>query len=117
MNASRLVDVPTGRQSPVREHLRIEAYGTDPGPVGRPLGRFRDTRDEVGYRGYAGIADVDRCELGTGEREMVVRVDEAGQDRSATDVDHLSVGRRRGADGIVAPDRHDPLRGDGDAAR
>ncbi len=113
----RLVEVPAGRQAPVAEHLRVHADGADPLAVRRPLGGLGDPADEVRDRRDARVANVDRGELRAGEGQVVMGVDEAGQDRPARRVDLQAVRRGGGEDGVVVADGDDPVADDRDAAR
>ena len=116
MYAGRLVEVPARRETTVRELLGVDADGPDPGPVRGSLGDLGDARDEIRDRRDARIAHVDRRELGAGEGEVVVRVDEARQDRATVDVDLEGVrGRHRSHRGVTT-DRDDPLADDRHAA-
>ena len=91
VDTRRLVEVPAGRQPAVPEHLRVHSDRADPRPVGRALRGFGDALDEIGDGGDSRIADVDGGELCAREREMVVCVDEARQDRSPADIDPARV--------------------------
>ena len=85
-----------------------------PSGVRSAASAIRATRSAIGAD--ARVAHVDRGELCAGEGEVVMRVDEAGQDRPPTDVDQPGVGRGGGADGVVAADGDDAVADDRDAA-
>ncbi len=116
MDSRRLVEVPAGRQAAVAEQLRVHPDGADPLAIGCPFGRLGDPGDEVSDGRHAGVSRVDRGQLRAGEREVVMRVDEARQDRPPGDVDHLRIGRSGGTRGVVAADGDDPVADDRDAA-
>ena len=117
MDPRRLVEVPARRQPPVDERLRVHADGADPPAVGRPLGGFGDSADEVPDRRHARIAHVDGGELGAGEGEVVMSIDEAGHDRAAGNVNSPAVRWGGGQGGVVIADGDDPVADDRDRAR
>ena len=114
MDARRLVEVPAGRQPAVAEHLRVHADGPDPWPSGvrSAASAIRPTRSCD--RRHARIAHVDGGELGAGEGQVVMGIDEAGHDRAAGNVDSPAVRRGGGQGGVVVADGDDPVADDRD---
>ena len=105
MDARRLVEVPAGRKPAVGEHLRVHPDGADPVPSGvrSAASAIRATRSAI--ERDARVARIDRGQLGAGEREVVMRVDEARQDGAALDIDRAGVRWRGGPRRGVAADR------------
>ena len=114
MDPRRLVEVPAGRLVAVPEHLRVHADGADPLSVGCPLGGLGDARHQVRDGRHAGVAHVDRGELSTREREMVMRVHEPRQDGAPANVDQPGVVRSGGTGRVVVADGRDPVAHDSD---
>ncbi len=81
-----------------------------PSGVRSAASAIRATRSAI--EATPGIAGIDRSQLGAGEGEVVMGVDEAGQDRSALDVDLLGIGRRHHAQRRRTADGHDPVTDD-----
>ena len=86
-----------------------------PSGVRSAASAIRPTRSAIDAT--PGIANVDRGELGAGEGQVVMGIDEAGQDRPAGDVDSQAVRRGGGEHGVIVADGDDPVARDRDPAR
>src|SRR5690606_11917429 len=82
----------------------VQAEGADPLAGGGVPGLFGDGGDQLGDAAHRGVAGVDGGQRLRGGQQVVVRVDEAGEDGAPAGVDHLGAGARGGGGLRLAAD-------------
>ena len=115
--ARRFVEVPARRPAALAELRPVHPEAANPAARRRPLGGVVDEGDELLDRSGRSGPGIDREECLRRAGEVVVGIDEAGNDRPAGQVDEVGVG----LDGLphlrLFADRRDPAAPDGDRGR
>ena len=112
-----LVEIPACWRPAFLEPGEVHPEAANPAAGLGPFGGRVDQRHEVRRRVYGRVAGVDRRERFRGGEEVIVGIDEAGNEGPAGEVDLAGIGARSAARVLHAAHRDDPAVAHADGLR